>query len=490
MFAAIVTPAFAQIQTTDFPADGFADRIRGAVDSIWLIDTHEHLITEDERIARAADIDFTYLFSHYAKEDLISAGNAKGLIDAAFGNTFDLQDRWHLFKPFFDASRNTGYNRTALIAARDIYGISDIDSASFEALSNKLRQASKPGLYFHILKQKSRIELSIQDLGHRQFDPSFYRHVERFDNFIHVTSGNEIRQIGQQYDLNIESLEDYLSCLRKAFEQGIAYGMVGVKSGLAYQRILRYDNISYDRARIVFDRLSSRAGAVNLNSEETKAFQDFMMHRLLDLVGEHDLPMQIHTGLQAGNGNLITNSRPTHLVNLFMEHPDVRFSLFHSGYPYGDELATLAKNFANVFIDMCWMPIISPSVCMRYLHEYLETVPANKITVFGGDYSIVEAVYAHSVMTRRIVTKVLVDKVHSGYLSETEAIHIANRILRDNAIEIFSLDENGRNIADLEVLQKPGELRDWWQLHNSKEGFIRDWMVIGPFDYGIGLDGV
>ena len=155
-----------------------------------------------------------------------------------------------------------------------------------------------------------------------------------------------------------------------------------------------------------------------------------MMHRVLDLAKEFDLPVQIHTGLQAGNGNDISNSNPTHLINLFMEYPEVNFCIFHSSYPYGGELSVLAKNFPNVFIDMCWTPVISPAYSIRYLDEWLETVPANKIMVFRGDYSVVELVYAHSVFARRVVARVLSDKVRSGYFSEEEAKYIANKLLR------------------------------------------------------------
>ena len=36
------------------------------------------------------------------------------------------------------------------------------------------------------------------------------------------------------------------------------------------------------------------------------------------------------------------------------------FDIFHIGYPYQQTLSALAKNFANVYIDMCWAHIISP----------------------------------------------------------------------------------------------------------------------------------
>lgn len=50
----------AQIRTVPcLPENGFAERIRSAVDSVWIVDTHEHLETEEARISRAADLDFT-----------------------------------------------------------------------------------------------------------------------------------------------------------------------------------------------------------------------------------------------------------------------------------------------------------------------------------------------------------------------------------------------------------------------------------------------
>jgi len=477
----------AQIQTTDLPEPGFEERIEAYVNEIKLMDTHEHLITEEERIQRADQLDFSYLFSHYAKEDLISASNMKGIMNMVSSDDFPLETRWELFSPFLKEIRNTAYTRAVMLAAKDLYGIEDINEETYVSLSEKVRESSKPGLYQWVLKDKAGIELSLMDGGHRQLDTLFYRHVERFDNFIQGASKTEILKLGSEYGVEISSLDDYVNALRKAFEAGVEYKMVAVKSGLAYQRILKYNNTSAQRAQSIFENLLQENA---LNPEDIKALQDYMMHRVLDLADEYDLPIQIHTGLQAGNGNYITNSNPTHLTNLFMEYPGVNFCIFHSSYPYGGELSVLAKNFPNVFIDMCWTPVISPAFSIRYLDEWLETVPANKIMVFGGDYSVVELVYAHSVFARRIVTKVLTDKVRTGYFSEEEAKYIALKILRENAMEIFKLKGHSRGAENIAVLQRPGKLKDWWDIHSSPKGMIRDWMVIGPFPVEEGLDGI
>jgi predicted TIM-barrel fold metal-dependent hydrolase len=147
----------------------------------------------------------------------------------------------------------------------------------------------------------------------------------------------------------------------------------------------------------------------------------------------------VHTGLQIGDGNIIENSKPTHLVNLFFEYPTVAFIIYHGGYPYGGELSTLAKNFRNVYIDMCWLYVISPSYAERCLHEWIETVPASKIMGFGGDYLNVENAYAELLLAKQVITSVLINKVMNGYLSESEAKNIARMILHDNAVKLLNL---------------------------------------------------
>ena len=90
---------------------------------------------------------------------------------------------------------------------------------------------------------------------------------------------------------------------------------------------------------------------------------------------------------------------------------------------------------------MCWLPVISPAAARRWLDEWLETVPHNKIFAFGGDYVFVEGAYAHSRIAREVVADVLAAKVESGYLSEDEGLALAPRLLRENAWDFFRLGE-------------------------------------------------
>ena len=177
----------------------------------------------------------------------------------------------------------------------------------------------------------------------------------------------------------------------------------------------------------------------DLAFEDLKPLQDFMTRTLIGRAAERNLPIQIHTGLQEGNGNHITNSNPALLANVTMEYPDARFDLFHAGYPFTGELATMAKNFANVYADLCWVQAISPRIFKRTLHEWLDTIPANKIFAAGGDSNYVEGAYGHCKIARRLVAEVLAERIAEGSMDQAGALWCAERILRENAKAFFRL---------------------------------------------------
>jgi hypothetical protein len=109
------------------------------------------------------------------------------------------------------------------------------------------------------------------------------------------------------------------------------------------------------------------------------------------------------------------------------------------GYPYQHTLSALAKNFSNVFIDMCWAHIISPEASVRALVEWLDAVPMNKIFAFGGDYAFVDAIYGHQLLARQNVARTLAQKVEDGCFGLDRAREIAHHIFIDNPTEVFRL---------------------------------------------------
>ncbi len=432
--------AMAQVQIRPLPEEGFEKRIRDFVYNLWIVDTHEHLMAE-ENLDGSSMMDFMLLLHHYADDDIKSAGMGKPEFAELLTDKYTVAEKWQRVKPFWENAKSTAYGRAVLLAIDKLFGIPDLNDETVEKLSEKIREAYGKGSWDdYVLHERAMIRYAILDVGKRRLDDPNFRYVEKFDNFIRVYSHADIEKIAQNADLTIASLEDYEKALEKAFDEALARHIVGVKSALAYHRILDYQNTPRPVAEKVFNDLMAANSDDAFPFEEVKPLQDYIMHRIIRLAQKHDLPMQIHTGLQAGDGNIIRNSNPALLANLFLQYRDVKFILFHGGYPYGGEFGTLAKNFRHVYIDLCWLYIISPSYSERFLHEWIETVPANKIMAFGGDFHNVEGAYAHSLMAREVVANVLIEKVRTGYMTEAEAKAVAQKILYQNAKDLFGLE--------------------------------------------------
>lgn len=432
------TYLFSQIQIRPLPEAGFEGRIKNFVDNIELVDTHEHLMEEFISSEKSSP-DFMFLLALYADDDIKSAGMGKPEFAELLTDKYTVMEKWNRVKPYWEMSKNTAYNRTVLLTIDKLFGIKDLNETTVGPLSEKLKNAYNGKWYDYVLKERAKIKYVIQDVGTQRSKDPMFRYVEKFDDFIRIYSKDEVLALGSRHKMKISTLDSYVSVLNKSFQEAIDRGIIGVKSALAYHRTLKYDDVPKAGADSIFAKLMHSKNGRIFTFEEIKPFQDYIMHQIIRLAGKYDIPFQFHTGLQSGDGNMIDNANPSHMANLFLQYRNVKFVLFHGGFPYGGILSTQAKSFRNVYIDMCWSAVISPSYSERYLHEWIETVPANKIMAFGGDYDTVENAFGHSLMARSVVSNVLIEKVKTGYLSEDESIEIARRLLHDNAMNLFKI---------------------------------------------------
>ncbi len=432
--------------TSDKP--GVYERIKKAVDNIWLINTHEHLISEDGRLTLTTDL--FYLLNSYVKHDLISSGMKEEDLEFVLEPDNPLEERWDKFHPYWEKTKNTGYALCLTIAVRDLFGIEDINENTYKELNEILLASNKKGWYKYVLKDRALIDVSILDPLEKitKIDSNnskeYFVKVKRFDKFVTINN-KRINEIEKQANVKIYALTDLLNVLDAEFRKAIIEeGIVGIKSGLAYGRILYYEDVPQAEAENIFNKMFQRRQLLTI--DESKKLQDFMMHQVIEYASKYGLPIQIHTGLRTGNSirKPTETTNATHLANLFLKYKEAKFVIFHGSYPYMAELTVLAKKFPNVYIDMCWMHIISPEASKQYLEEWLLTVPSNKIMAFGGDFGkVVEGTYGHSVIARKNVTEVLTKLVEDGYYSEEDAILIAKRILRENALELYQLKRVG-----------------------------------------------
>jgi len=291
------------------------------------------------------------------------------------------------------------------------------------------------------LKEKCRIRVSILD-SNLDCDQKYFRSTVNADALIFPRTKNDLLRASKEAGVPLSSFDDWLEVCTKAMEGAFARGAVCLKSSLAYLRSLSYERPTRAAAEESFNTFFA---AVHFPEGDTlgtvvgKPFQDYMMHFVLREANRKKWTFQFHTGIQEGCGNYISNSDPTLLSNLFLEYPNVQFDVFHIGYPYQQVLSVLAKTFPNVFIDMCWAHIISPTACILALCEWIDSVPFNKISAFGGDYCFIDGVVGHQHLARLNVSIALTRKVEEGVCDIDEAKRIAKALFFENPARIFRL---------------------------------------------------
>ena len=438
IFLTVFITGRAQKSPNPLPDSGFEDRIRNYLDTITIIDTHEHLIGP-EMLKDSYFLDFSLLFMQNGYDDLVSAGMPDTLYDDIFNHTSDPLAKWKIIEPYWNNSFNTSFNRMILQSAKRLYGINQINKSTVGPLSDKIRKAYESNWFDQVIRDSCRIKYLIKDGNYMPGKDDYVKYEKRFDDWLTVRSKYRIDSLAILQLDPIYTLDDFIKSLETAFEKEVKKGMIAVKIFTSYYRTLNFEKTSAEAARKVFRTLVNGEEDFVIPMKDAKPLQDFMLFHLLDLARKYDKPVAIHTGIQAGRGKIIGDSDPTLLTNLFIDYPDVNFVLYHGSYPFGGEVSALAKNYRNVYIDMNWVYSVSPTYTERYFSEWLEMVPVSRITAFGGDCMAVENVYSELIAAKKIISNVLIKKVSEGYFTEDEAIKISKMIFYDNAAKLYDL---------------------------------------------------
>jgi uncharacterized protein len=328
-----------------------------------------------------------------------------------------------------------------LPAFRDLYGVDFdhlTDDQARELDKRVFANYRNQDWLRHVVTEKARIDLMFNDpyWDRFGFGASYPFEVLVFNVTtlifgFHPTEflnpSDDPYKFAGEHGMKVDSLDDYLHVLDALFQEAKSRGAACLKTTLAYQRTLRFENVPRTRAEHVFGRPRKE-----LSLTELKDFEDFIMWRLVELSARYELPFQIHTG----HGRL-QGSSPMNLLDLIEANPKTKFILFHGGFPWVDETGAIAMRHVNhVWIDSVWLPTLSPTLARRALNVWLEMVPSNRI-LWGADCNHAEGIYGATVVTRDVVAEVLAEKVEREELSESDAARIGRQILRDNALALF-----------------------------------------------------
>lgn len=402
------------------------------MEKLPLIDSHEHLPAESEAISKPADV-FTRIYCHYSLTNAISAGMPENHRAILKDTKIPLEKRWNHFKPFQAALEDTGYARAARIAARDLYGINEINDKTYGALSEKLQEANKPGLYDNILKKKCRIE-RILNQGSWQDEKNGYA-VPIYRGFAQLQgiSANSLREIYERWkDFNggdFGNAADWLSfwCAEIA-NDGTA--------GLKFSASLPADCPDNATAEHIFLKLRDES----ISDQEASGLGAWLIHKAIEFAPKHGFVVAIHCGITWNGKRDFGTLNPMHVIPLLMKYPDTVFDLYHGGIPWVREMAVIGNQFPNANLNLVWCHQISPYMTEHMLNEWIDLVPVNKIIGFGGDNCDgPEKTYGVRRLTFENIARAFALRVARRQMTESRALQICRAWLYENPKRIYGL---------------------------------------------------
>ena len=407
-----------------------------------LIDTHEHLMNEAERIRAGKTIwdkanDWTFLLSHYFDSDLVVAGMTQADHDRFFSTALGPLEKWKLLEPFWPHVKHTGYGLNIRHTIKEVYGIDDLTGETVGKLEQAYHAAIKPGFYRHILRDIGNIESCQVNLW--PFLESEQPDLLMSD--LHISGmieDNWDPRYAREAGIDVKTLDDW----HRVIDYWIkTYGKkaVAVKSTMAYQRDLDCVRTPPEEVEKAFLKKLNKE---SMTPDEQKALEDHLFWHAVDRATEMGLPVKLHTGYYVGHGRMPlrrVQGNPAAICELCRQSPETRFVLFHICYPYYEEMLSIAKHYPNAYMDMCWSWIINPLAAKDFLKKYLVTAPANKIFTFGGDYIPVELVPGHAAIARQGITQALSELVDEGWTTLKEALNLTDVIMHQNARTLYRL---------------------------------------------------
>jgi len=412
------------------------------IEAVKIVDTHEHLETEAQRLARKPDLKpFLYI---YTLSELVSAGMP--MKDAEeFNGEVPVDRQWKMVRDWWRFARNTPAGIASRLALREFYGVDDLRDSTIGPLVKAMQKAVRPGFYRFALRETAGIECSMINLTEPvqgelcmvSADPDLLL----YDISVAPLLADDLKL--EPYEkaagISCSGLSDWKRIIDRQFERWGSRA-TAIKNQCAYWRTLKFENVKEEEAAPLFEKWLLRKEEVT--PAERRAVQDWTFHHCIRRATDLDLPVKIHTGYHAWN-NYSDPSwfQPKDLARLFRRYPRTRFDLFHIGYPEHRDVVALAKHYANVWVDLCWAWLLDTAATLKFVRQCVGAIPLNKVFGFGGDTGFPDYAFGHARMARDGIGLALTQLMHEGRLTRDDARQIARAWLRDNAMEMFRIEE-------------------------------------------------
>jgi hypothetical protein len=426
----------------------FYNRLWTELEHVKVIDTHEHTTPPSDwpAVVEKTGVMLPHVFNGSYLSPVVEK-------PGAFKEWAEQVNRY----------KHTGYFKSMAWSVEELYGLEPpVTKEYLQKLDAKLKEAYSSDPVGHvkdIFENKMHVEAAILNIGFEEHVGSSkqipaFKAAAPLPSILDgiqvpnkITPGSAVVYKFAASYLNMQSsdfkqLDNYIEATRKLLEYFKASGnYVCHKNQCAYSRPLFFPEPDDDVSAIA--NIYNKRG---YSPQDVWKFGDYMFHYILEWTAMNwKVPVQMHTGLAR---MLFGDSNAVNMSHLFEKFPDIRFDLFHGNYPYNN-LAGMLHQIPNVYADLCWLPIISPTAAIRTLVELVEVGghmaglevdanPALRTSAFGGDCRAAEGSYGALLMAKDVVIRAIEDLHDRGHVaSEADAVQLAEQLLYSNPKRLF-----------------------------------------------------
>lgn len=334
---------------------------------------------------------------------------------------------------FLNAVRNRSYFVWLEKALMELYNIdTNLNADTWSVYDQAIRKAHEDkNWHLEILHNKCNYEAIFLDAFWKPGDdnehPDLFKPSYRVNSIFYGYN----RKARDHNDNNFQVLEnqsitdinEYVDLIDKVIRDKREAGCKVLKCALAYDRSLNFALARKENAQ--------KAMKDNPDEDDIRAFQNYVFDKICEIAAELSMPVQIHTGL-----GLMAGSNAMQLQPLISRNPETTFWLMHGSYPWISDIAGLSHAYPNVWADLAWLPLISPTAAQRLMHELIDVCNADRV-VWGCDTWTSEESYGARLAFLEILSQVLYERIEKGMMRECDAIQYAKAIMHDNAARIL-----------------------------------------------------
>jgi glucuronate isomerase len=118
-----------------------------------------------------------------------------------------------------------------------------------------------------------------------------------------------------------------------------------------------------------------------------------------------------------------------HIADMASRHPGLRFQVFNAARWADAALCSMIRELPNLSIAGYWWHSFFPAAIEEQMRHRLDMLPVNRQVGFFSDAYCVEWAYAKAKLARRLLARVLAERVDEGRFTVDEAVSVAADVL-------------------------------------------------------------